>query len=191
MTRAFDPDRAVEPERLTRLVDAGARAPSAGKAQGWHLVVLEGPETARFWDRTLPAERRTGFAWPGLLDAPVVALPLADAEAYVARYAEPDKAATGLGRSAAVWPVPYWTVDTAFSVMSLLLAAEAEGLGTLFFGVFRGEAELRADLGIPDRLQLLGAIAIGWPSVSSAGRPGASARRPRRPVSEIVHRGGW
>jgi nitroreductase len=178
MTRTFDPERAVEPERLARLVEAGARAPSAGKAQGWHLVVLEGAETARFWDRTLPPERRAGFAWPGLLHAPVVALPLADAEAYVSRYAEPDKAATGLGRSAAAWPVPYWT-------------AEAAALGTLFFGVFRGEAELRADLGIPDRLQLLGAIAIGWPSPRGAGRAGASARRPRRPVSEIVHRGGW
>ena len=35
-----------------------ARAPSAGKTQGWHLVVLEGAETARFWDVTLPPERR-------------------------------------------------------------------------------------------------------------------------------------
>ena len=77
-----------------------AARPSAGKAQGWHLVVLEGADTARFWDVTLPPERRSGFAWPGLLDAPVIALPLADPEAYVRRYGEPDKAASGLGRSA-------------------------------------------------------------------------------------------
>ena len=31
---------------LDDLVDLAARAPSAGKTQGWHLVVLEGDETA-------------------------------------------------------------------------------------------------------------------------------------------------
>ena len=148
MTRAFDPSRPVAAELLDDLVDLAGRAPSAGKAQGWHLVVLEGEDTARFWDVTLPAARRAGFGWPGLLDAPVIALPLADPEAYVRRYAEPDKEATGLGRSAETWPVPYWTVDTAFAVMTLLLAAEDRGLGSLFFGVFQGEAELRAALGV-------------------------------------------
>jgi len=191
MTRSFDPDRIVEPDLLARLVDSAARAPSAGKTQGWHLVVLEGRETATFWDRTLPVERRDGFAWPGLLDAPVLALPVADPDAYVARYAEADKAASGLGRSAEAWPVPYWTIDAAFAVMTLLLAAESAGLGALFFGVFRDEAGLRADLGVPDRLELLGAIALGWPSPAGAGRAGTSAARPRRPADEIVHRGGW
>jgi nitroreductase len=190
MTRAFDPDRTVPSDLLERLVDAASRAPSAGKAQGWHLVVLEGAETARFWDITLPAKRRSGFAWPGLLKAPVIALPLADVDVYLSRYAEPDKASTGLGRSADAWPVPYWTVDTAFALMTLLLAAEAEGLGALFFGLFTGETELRAALGIPARLDLLGAVALGWPAAAQA-RPGRSASRPRRAAEEIVHRGRW
>ena len=107
------------------------------------------------------------------------------------RYAEPDKEATGLGRSAEAWPVPYWTVDTAFAVMTLLLAAEDRGLGSLFFGVFHGEAELRAALGLPSQLELLGAIALGWPADDGAGRPGRSARRRRRAPEEIIHRGGW
>jgi len=193
MTRAFDRSRPVPPELLDALVDLAARAPSAGKAQGWHLVVLEGDDTARFWDVTLPRERRAGFGWPGLLDAPVIALPLADPDAYVRRYAEPDKAATGLGRSPDAWPAPYWTVDTAFAVMTLLLAAEDHGLGALFFGVFHGEAELRSALGLPEHLQLLGAIALGWP-VADPDRPeppGRSAGRRRRPPAEVIHRGGW
>jgi len=190
MTRTFDADRPVPAALLERLVDLAGRAPSAGKAQGWHLVVLEGPDTARFWDITLPPERRADFAWPGLVEAPVIALPLADPAAYLSRYAEPDKAATGLGRSTDAWPAPYWTIDAAFAVMSLLLAAEAEGLGALFFGVFAGEAALRSALGIPAGLELLGALALGWPAVAVA-RPGHSASRPRRPVDEIVHRGGW
>ena len=190
MTRAFDRDRPVAREMLERLVDLAARAPSAGKAQGWHLVVLEGQDTARFWDVTLPPAERASFGWPGLLDAPVIVLPLADPGAYVARYAEPDKAATGLGDSPAAWPVPYWTVDTAFAAMTLLLAAEDEGLGALFFGVFQGEPELRADLGIPEDLAVLGVIALGWPSAEPS-RPGTSASRRRRGAAEIIHRSRW
>ena len=100
MTRAFD-DRAIEPGVLDGLVELAARSPSAGKTQGWHLVVLEGEQTAAFWDTTLPAVKRDSFRWKRLLNAPVIALPLADAKAYVDRYAEPDKAQTGLGAGAA------------------------------------------------------------------------------------------
>ena len=96
MTRAFD-GRPVPPELLDELVDLASRAPSAGKTQGWHLVVLEGAETARFWDITLPTMRRGAFRWQRLLDAPVIALPLADPRAYTDRYSEADKKATGLG----------------------------------------------------------------------------------------------
>jgi nitroreductase len=191
MTRAFtsDPvDRAV----LDELVDLAARAPSAGKTQGWHLVVLEGAETRRFWDITLPAVRRDSFRWKRLLSAPIIALPLADAKAYTDRYSQPDKAQTGLGAGPDAWPVPYWTIDASMSVMTLLLAAEANGLGALFFGVFRGERELRHALGIPPGLELLGAIALGHPAeVDPTPSAGVSAARRRRGAAEIIHAGGW
>lgn len=195
MTRAFD-GRTIEPDVLDGLVDLASRAPSAGKTQGWHLVVLEGAETEQFWDATLPAVRRDSFRWQHLLTAPVIALPLADSKAYVDRYAEPDKARTGLGAGAAAWPVPYWTIDTSMAVMTLLLAAEDVGLGALFFGVFRGERELRHELGIPAGLELLGAIALGYPAeaVSSgepSSGPGRSVGRSRRQARQIMHRGRW
>ena len=82
MTRAFD-TRAVEPGVLEELVDLASRAPSAGKTQGWHLVVLEGGDTARFWECTLPAVKRDSFRWQHMLTAPVIALPVADSKAYV------------------------------------------------------------------------------------------------------------
>jgi nitroreductase len=189
MTRAFRPDP-IPDSLLDRLVDLASRAPSAGKAQGWHLVVLSGRDTARFWDVTFPAAERGGFVFPQLLDAPIVALPLADPQAYLDRYSEPDKAGTGLGGSAAAWPAPYWTIDAAMAVQTLLLAAEDAGLGALFFGVFEREAELRAALGIPERLELLGAIALGYP-LEGALRRGGSARRRRRTPAEIIHAGGW
>ncbi|MFN6122307.1 MAG: nitroreductase family protein [Actinomycetes bacterium] len=188
MCRSFRPDP-VAPELVDHLVDLASRAPSAGKTQGWHLVVLEGEATDRFWRHAFPAERRSGFRWPGLFDAPLLLLPFADPDAYVARYAEPDKARTGLGAGVDAWPTPYWTIDASMAVMTMLLAAEDAGLGALLFAVFHGEAEVRAELGVPDGLQLLGAIAMGWPAAPAS--PGISAGRSRRSAQEIVHRNGW
>lgn len=193
MTRAFHPDPLPD-GLLEELVDLASRAPSAGKAQGWHLITLEGSGRAAFWDATLPTERRASFRWKRLLDAPVIILPFADPAAYVDRYSEPDKAHTGLGAGTYAWAAPYWTIDASMAVMTILLAAEENGLGALFFGVFRGEAELRVSLGVPDELQLLGAIALGYPADDDDRGDhgqGRSAGRPRRTVDQIVHRGRW
>ena len=188
MTRAFEPT-SVDAEVLAELVDLASRAPSAGKTQGWHLIVLDGEETALFWDTTLPPDQRATFRWQRLLAAPVIALPLADPQAYTARYSEPDKVRTGLGAGPESWPVPYWTVDASMSVMTLLLGAENRGLGALFFGIFHGEEELRARLGIPSSLDLLGAVALGHPAPEDG--PGRSVSRHRRTPDEIIHRGRW
>jgi nitroreductase len=191
MTRGYRSD-SLPDGLLERLVTLANRAPSAGKTQGWHLVVLEGADTARFWDITLPPMRRGSFKWQGLLDAPVILLPFADPKAYVDRYAEPDKAATGLGGSVDAWPAPYWTIDASMSVMTLLLAAEDAGLGALFFGVFKGERELRRTLGVPPHLQLLGAISLGYPATDDRSTSkGRSAARPSRTPHQVIHRGGW
>jgi nitroreductase len=189
MTRSFT-SQPVDHQIIERIVALASRAPSAGKTQGWHLVVLHGAQTAEFWDCTLAEGRRAGFRWQGLLDAPVIAVPFADPQAYLARYSEADKANTGLGASEQAWPTPYWTIDAAMAVNTLLLAAEDEGLGALLFAVFNGENELRARLNVPEHLQLLGAIALGYPAptVEMSGR---SAARPRRNPDQIIHRGGW
>lgn len=189
MTRAFSPDP-LDPAVIDGLVDLASRAPSAGKTQGWHLIVLEGDQPQRFWDISLPVEKRASFRWTRLLDAPVIALPLADAAAYTERYAEPDKARTGLGDDASAWPVPYWTIDTSMAVMTLLLGAENLGLGALFFGVFHNEAEVRAEFGIPDDLELLGAVALGHPLDRNEDK-GRSSGRARRTPDQIIHRNGW
>jgi nitroreductase len=85
--------------------------------------------------------------------------------------------------------------------MTLLLAAENVGLGALFFGVFRGERDLRQRLGIPVGLELLGAVALGYPvpiapdeaaaSNAPASGPGRSAARERRRSRQIIRRGHW
>ncbi len=188
MVRAFDA-RPVDPELVDRVIDAGRRAPSAGNSQGWSFVVLEGPAaTRRFWDVTLPGDKRGSFRWQQLLEAPVIVLPLADREAYLARYREPDKAATGLGEATA-WPVPYWQIDTAFATMAMLLAATDAGLGALFFGVFRRSQELLESLAVPAGHDLIGAVALGY--AAEGDEPGRSVDRPRRSLDEVIHRNRW
>ena len=190
MVRAFQ-KKSVDAELLNRIVEIASWAPSAGKAQGWHLLVLQNEDTNRFWNVTLPKEKRANFRWQHLLDAPVIALAFADPNAYLERYSEPDKAATKLGSSTESWPTPYWTVDASFATMQLLLAAHDVGLGALFFGVFSGEQKLRSDFNVPEQMQLIGAVALGWPVPEKATEKGASARRPRRKPSEIIHEGGF
>jgi nitroreductase len=187
MVRAFA-DRPVDPALVDRLVDLARRAPSAGNAQPWAFVVLEGAGTARLWDVTLPAERRAGFRWAGLLSAPAVVVPLVEPAAYLRRYGEDDKAATGLGAGLDAWPVPYWWVDGGMAVHALLLGATDAGLGALFYGLFDHEAAALAALGVPEGWRALGAVALGWPAPDE---PGRSAARPRPRLSSVVHRGGW
>jgi nitroreductase len=194
MTRAFS-SRYVEPELLDHLVDLASRAPSAGKTQGWHLLVIEGERIAEFWNATFPIERKREFRWQQLFDAPIIAIAFADPDAYVRRYSEADKTFTGLGVGQSAWTTPYWTVDASFAVMTLLLAAQDAGLGALFFGLFKGVDEIRQTFGVPEHLQLIGALALGWPvdelASSGARLKGASATRKRRSSSEIIHRQRW
>lgn len=191
MVRAFRPDP-IEHALLERVLDAARRAPSAGFTQGVDLLVLEGSaQTASYWDTTLAPERRAGFPWPGLLVAPVLVVVCADPAAYVARYAEADKAHTGLGDGAERWAVPFWFVDAGMAAQNLLLAATAAGLGACLFGVFEHEPAVCAAFGVPAGVRTVATIALGHPD-PSADRPSRSAStRPRRPIGDLVHRGRW
>lgn len=189
MVRNFRPDP-LPGGLVDGLIAQAQRAPSAGNSQGWAFLLLEGPDAARYWEVTLPVERRAGFPWPGLLAAPVLLLPCAHAAAYVARYGEADKARTGLGASAEAWGVPYWLVDTAMAAMTILHGAVDAGLGACFFGLFDHEAAVREAFGIPPSHQPIGTIALGYPAPEQRSSRSA-ATRARPPVAEVVHRGRW
>lgn len=191
MTRSFEPRR-LERALLEELCLMARRAPSAGFAQGAELIILDTAEAREsFWDLTLPATERADFAWPGLLQAPALVLPAADTRRYLARYREADKPAGArgdLGSSLEAWPMPYWLIDCAFVVQNLLLAAAERGLGALFFGLFNGEAEVRATLGVPEGVELLGVVALGRPA---SDRPSGSLARGWRDPVEVLHWGSW
>jgi nitroreductase len=187
MVRAFDP-RPLAPGTVDRLLQYALHAPSAGFAQGWSYLVLEGDEeTARFWGVTFPEERRETFAHQGLFRAPALIVPFAHKASYLRRYAEPDKGWTDEDERR--WPVPYWYVDAAYGTMLILLGVVDEGLGALFFGIFPENVDaFRSEFGVPDDYDPIGAIALGHPAPDV---PSPSLRRGRRPTSEIVHRGRW
>lgn len=187
MTRSFDPSP-LEASTVDQLLRLAVRAPSAGFSQGSHFVALSGESVSDFW--TISglgahiAERQ-----PGVLRAPTVILAVGDPGRYMARYAEPDKAASGLDAEAA-WPVPYWLTDTAMAVENLLLLAEASGLGALYFGVFRHADRVGDHFGVPSGMHLLGAVALGRRSADD--RPtGSPTRRTRRPLDEVIHHERW
>lgn len=192
MVRDFT-DELVDPMLLDRLLDSARRVPTAGFSQGIDFVVLEGAQTDTFWKHTMEPIVRATFQWPGLLRAPVIVLPIADSSAYVERYSQPDKAHAGLGTSEDAWPVPYWYIDTGMAGMALLYGVVDAGLGALFFGIFRNEAALLAELGVPVGKRPIGAIAIGHPTAAAqdGSKEGSPSRRPRRPLESVIHRGTW
>ena len=192
MARSFE-DRPIPPEVVDRMLKNAVTAPSASNVEGWAFLVLEGSEeTGRFFDLT----RRETYGWPDLFRAPLVIVCLSSREAYLERYAQPDKGWTD--RDESRWPVPYWDVDAGMAAMLILLTAEDAGLGALFFGVggpgsaLRGATDFsafRAAYGIPETYRPIGAIAVGYKASPSVETP----RRPPKPRSldRVVHRGRW
>ncbi len=188
MVRAFT-DEPVAPATVDHLIDLARRAPSAGNSQGMsYLALIGAEETAAYWDLTLPAERRSAFRWRALVDAPALVVVLVRPDAWTERYAEPDKASTGLGGDQGAWPVPYWWVDAGMAVEHVLLGAVDAGLGACFFGIFENEAGVLATLRVPRGWRAVGTIALGHPAPDE---PGQSASRPRPTLDEVRHRARW
>jgi nitroreductase len=183
MVRTYSPDP-VAPEVVDRLLEAARRGPSAGFTQGFGFLVLEAEaDRDQFWGCV------ESWGGEGVRAAPVVVVPLATRDAYLDRYAEPDKGWTD--RDEARWPVPYWYIDCGMATQNLLLAAVDAGLGALFFGIQRSDwPAFRAAFGIPDSHDPIGAVTIGHPAERDDAPTSARTRR-RRAFDEIVHRGRW
>jgi nitroreductase len=188
MVRDYDPDRPVPPEVRERLLEHAIRAPSAGFTQGWAFLVLEEPaDRDLFWSVTAGPGTPDGWL-TRMRRAPLLVVPLSSKDAYLDRYAEPDKGWTD--RDESRWPVPYWDVDAGMAALMVLLTAVDEGLGACFFGVPAERVDpFRAAFGIPPSHRPVGVVSVGYPGDGDRRSP--SLRRGRRGVEEVVHRGRW
>lgn len=191
MVRSYT-EEPVDPAVVDRAIEHATRAPSAGFSQGWGFLVLDRREDVRrYWEVTTePGALDRPDAWlAGMTKAPVVIVPCSSKAAYLGRYAEPDKGWTD--RDEARWPMPFWHLDTAMASLLILQTAVDEGLGGCFFGIPPGsDAAVRAAFGIPPDFDPIGAITLGHPAATT-GATGSPARRTRKPVSEVLHRGAW
>jgi nitroreductase len=186
MIRTYDPDRPVPRETLEMLLKLAIRAPSAGHTQGWRFLVLDDiTSRTAFWSATSGGEQDD---WLRRMEsAPALVVCLSDRQAYLDRYAEPDKGWTD--KDEARWPVPYWHIDTGMAAMILLLAAHDIGLAACFFGVppERWPAFYEA-FAVPEGLAPVGVVSLGYPA---SDRRSPSLKRGRRTLDDVVVYGSF
>lgn len=181
MVREFT-DEPVSEQSLRRIMDNAVRCPSAGYSQGQAFLVLQGADAKRF------VEDFGSWTFETVRTAQAVVVPFAVKDAYLKRYALPDKDGAGLDVEDN-WPVPYWYIDTGMAVLLVLQTAVDEGLGAVYFGVAAEQwDDLRAAYGVPETHEPIGAVAIGH----SADASDTSWMKQRRlDHNETVHFGRW
>jgi hypothetical protein len=101
-TAQFSANRSAPP-----ILTNATHIPSAGFSQGFAFVVLTEPgQRQLFWETTSGPEWRGESGSVPLTGRPVVIVPLSHKQAYLDRYALPDKIHTPLSNEEH-WPVPY------------------------------------------------------------------------------------
>ncbi len=173
-------DTPVSDDTIARILTAATFAPSAENKQPWEFVVVRDAATrAALGDLTRRAWETSGRAFSehrlsakllddvdrgatgGVAAAPVNVVACADVR-------------RGLEATVASSIFP--------AVQNLLLAATALGLGSALTTITTGyAAEMREILALPDHVQPVAVIPIGWPA-----KPLGSPRR--APFSEHTHR---
>jgi nitroreductase len=161
MVRSYDTSRPVPSEVVDRIVHNALRAPSAGFSQGWGFLVLDTPaDVAQFRDAVRPETDPEGW-FAAKVHAPLLIVPHSNKDAYLDRYAQPDKGFTD--RSDAWWPSPYWDIDTGMASLMMLLTAVDAGLGACFFGIPIDRIDSYRDtFGVPSQFHPIGAISVGY-----------------------------
>jgi nitroreductase len=180
MVRTFTAEP-VPQAALDRILGNALRGPSAGFSQGQAFLVLtEAADRERFWAVAGAAIASSAQT------APLVIVPMSCKQAYLDRYAQPDKGWTD--KDEARWPVPFWHIDTGMAALLILQTAVDEGLGAVYFGIVpEAVAPFRSEFGVPDDQEPIGAIAIGYDAETEK----RDLRPRRRNLDDLVHYGRW
>ena len=149
--RSFFP-RPIAQDLIGRILSAGRIAPTAVNEQPIHIWAITNPDTLE----AIKGTTRSNYGAPLLL-----AVGCRPAEAWVRRYD---------GKNGA-------EVDATIVATYLMLAAENEGLATLWVGSF-DPALLKALLPGTDGYELVAIINVGYPAEDSQPSPMHSVRKP-------------
>lgn len=179
MTRSFD-GTPVALDWLEELCTSALWAPTAGNSAGVRFNLVGAERVQEYLEVATDAAWRTSARrYDGLRRAGAVVLVTTRPGDYLKRYAEPDKASSGLA-DPATWPLPYWHTDAAMATMALLLLLEESGWQATLWGSFRHEEAVLAWARLVDE-ELFASVLIGRsdgenvPS-NSLGRPVPSRR---------------
>ena len=185
--RRFRPDD-VGPDVLERILSAAHAAPSVGHSQPWRFVVVRDPATRdraalmadREWHRQAgtfadrSGRQMLDLQLHGIREAPVGIVVCCDRRT----------AAQGvLGRATYV-DADLWSC--ACAIENLWLAARVEGVGTGWVTLFQPH-ELASLVGLPDGVETLGWLCLGWPD-ERPPEPGLERAgwSSRQPLSDVV-----
>ena len=183
MVRNFT-QKPLLPDQARGFINLARLSPRAGNTEGIKFSLLENEKTDTYWEITMDENTKESFPWPGLLNAPTLIIVWVNPSSYLQRYAEDDKKRTGLGEDEKNWSTPYWWVDGGMAAMSILVAAESDNLGSLFFGIFSHEDALKKKYSIPEEYRAVGTIAIGHPAKNQ--RASKSTLRGRASLDELI-----
>ena len=166
--RKYKPDP-IDDTLLTKVLDAARLAPSWANTQCWRFVVVKNKDTRNKLADTLTP---TNSAMDAIRNAPIV----------IVACAELGKA----GAHGGPWETDkgdWFMFDVALAMDHLTLAAHSLGLATVHVGLFDAK-KVAEILGIPDDHSVVEMTPLGYP----AKYPEA---RPRKDLSEMVHRETW
>jgi len=156
--RDFDPDRPVDRETLTRILEAGRLAPSATNAQPWRFLVISSPEMLA---RVRPCYPRSWFS-----DAPHVLVIVGNVDEAWVRKTD-----------------GYNSIETDLTIAMdhMILAAEYEGVATCWIEAY-DPFKLREALALKENEKVFSITPLGYT------RPGfvKKGEKKRKPLDEIV-----
>ena len=185
--RRLKPDP-VSDDDIWTLLDAAIKAPSGGNSQPWNFVVIRDPETkSKIGGYYLDAWNKTYGSGPGraMRDRPGMAGVYRSAEHLAHHLGEAPVLIIATIRASGDGLSPLTGASIYPAVQNLMLAARALGLGTTLTTLHKlHEQEVKELLGIPEEVQTMALIPVGWPE----GKFGVP---PRLPAEKVVYWERW
>lgn len=170
----------VDDKAVEAILDAGRWAPSWANTQCWRFVVVRNPEIkAALAETLLKIEMQDG----NVIDNPATRT-INTVPVLIVVCAEVGKSGIRHDGTDFITDKGDWFMfDTALAVQNMVLAAHAQGLGTVIIGAFDAP-KVEKVLGVPDGYRVVALLPVGIPS-----REGRTP--PRKELSEITFSNTW